>query len=557
MTFLPSFPLINQRTYKPILWNLLVHATFLNMYLFVLNADILHPLRWFYQWYVSFIWQGAWLYIIPLTILVFGQGAASTEDYIQTQPFYPSRFSMLKEIFSVHNLIVSWLHISIGFLIPWIYASFIGKEYERFSYKCVFKDAYCFSEKRLVIILGCMWINGLYFFQSHFMGTRYLQFPVIPLPKLVLIKSHLLETIQTSMKWVLIPNILFMVLYYARGGVIREFIAETFSLSFDHEPIDNIAGLFNIEVFFLLYLFSTLTVVSMKVMELFLRICLTERHLFPFYANQDKVNLTLCEGLKMSEYPIIQHLAFLDLNLLSEHNKSRREEIFKLSSFGGHPHQWNAIKKECLCVIEEFCNDLETNMKQPKKIKPAQELPKIPPLKHNVTNYFIDGESIESPIIKYEVQKSNRENLTAVQKKIDFITNLPIIMYFFGDRKDMRIRHAFRLSLPIKWACESLSFLACHSLKEDSYGILVTDLPTIISSLLRVKLTLDLVLKHTMQSASLSRQDLLNITQGTALKKSVKRSIYRIVNKFKCYINDIQLPKDVENQLMTFVAYKD
>lgn len=553
--FSPQSTFVSKRSFKPIIWNLLLQTTFLNVFIFVTQADILHPLKWFYDWYVYFVWQGSWLYILPLTIIVIGQGSASTEDYVKIQPFYSTRISLIRQVFTIHNIMIAMVHILIGFLIPWTYGSFIGDNYERMRYVCLYSNNYCLSEKRMFLIMGGMWVNFVYFIQSHFLGTRYLKFPVVQLPKFVLIKSKLFETIQTSIKWVILPDLVFLFLYFMKGGRLAVTFAEILNLTIEEERIDSFSGLLDLRLLIYLLVFSSMIIVSMRLMELFYRIYLTERYYFPFNSVQDDLP-TLTDGLKMVEFPIIQHLAFLDLMLLCEHSKSRREEIYKLSSFGGHPHLWNAIKKSCTSLIDEFINDLEEVMKPPAPPTLSRQ-PIKSPLRRNVPDYFVNYKLDPNTSKLSPTTATKKPDPTLLNELKDRITRTPFYRLIFGDRKDMRIRHVLRLSLPIKWACESISFLACHSLSEDKYGILVNDLSGILVMLLRLKQTIDNLLKRSSQATTVSAQDQLNALEGTALKKSVKRSIYRIVNTFKNYINDLQLSQEVESQLMLYISYKE
>lgn len=55
---------------------------------------------------------------------------------------------------------------------------------------------------------------------------------------------------------------------------------------------------------------------------------------------------------------ILKFLALQDLALLSRHSPSRRSEVFSLSQPGGHPHNWNAVSKECLALLTDLTQRL-------------------------------------------------------------------------------------------------------------------------------------------------------------------------------------------------------
>lgn len=547
--------IIGKRTLRPILWNLVLQACLLSCFVFVSRVNIFHPLNWFYDWYLNFIWYGSWIYMIPLTAMVVLLASASTEDYVKIQPFYATRFSLLHQAFNLHNFVVGILHLSIGFLIPWTYASITGSNYERCIYECVgVRNENCFSEKRFFLIMGGMWTSVLYFIHSHFFGTRYLKFPIVQLPKFILVKGKFLDTFRDSTKWIFIPNLSFIILYIFQGGAIASKVSTALGCLIEGDRLDSLTGIVNLELLAYLITFSLVINVTMRFTEVFSRVYLTERFYFPFYTASDDESPSLSKGLGMSDYPIIQHLAFLDLMLLSSHSKSRREEIFKLSSFGRHPHIWNAVKEGCSDMIVDFIEALEESMSLSPVSNPSGTNVKAS-LRRNVTDYFAGQNKTPYSNVTSPRRQVDSKGINSLI--VDQLSKLRIYLYLFGNRKDMKIRHTLRLGLTVKWACESLSFLASHSIKEDKYGILVNDIPSILGLLLQLKITLENLLKRTSLAASLSRQDLENIAEATALKKSVKRSIYRIVNTFKSYISDLQLSKDVESQLMPFIMYRE
>ncbi|XP_023608557.1 nucleoporin NDC1 isoform X10 [Myotis lucifugus] len=84
-----------------------------------------------------------------------------------------------------------------------------------------------------------------------------------------------------------------------------------------------------------------------------------QAHLFPvqppFVEESDEC---LAKVLNSNPPLIIKYLALQDLMLLSQYSPSRRQEVFSLSQPGGHPHNWTAISRECLNLLNDMTQKL-------------------------------------------------------------------------------------------------------------------------------------------------------------------------------------------------------
>lgn len=76
---------------------------------------------------------------------------------------------------------------------------------------------------------------------------------------------------------------------------------------------------------------------------------------FPLVKESDYV-LTLQDAIVMEKLPIIQHLACLDLFLLSQWSALRRQLLFSLSQPGAHPHNWNRLTENVLKLFHDYTN---------------------------------------------------------------------------------------------------------------------------------------------------------------------------------------------------------
>ncbi|KAF4021772.1 hypothetical protein G4228_013610 [Cervus hanglu yarkandensis] len=90
--------------------------------------------------------------------------------------------------------------------------------------------------------------------------------------------------------------------------------------------------------------------------------CLNEYHLFFLLAGAfmgySYSLLYFINNMNYLPFPIIQYLALQDLMLLSQYSPSRRQEVFSLSQPGGHPHNWTAISRECLNLLNDMTQKL-------------------------------------------------------------------------------------------------------------------------------------------------------------------------------------------------------
>lgn len=91
----------------------------------------------------------------------------------------------------------------------------------------------------------------------------------------------------------------------------------------------------------------------MNLMKFFFNLFLTEPVEFPLF-NTSEHSFSLQQSMIMSDFPIVQSLACLDLYNLAQWSKSRRQAFYTLSQPGGHPHNWNNIVNNVLKLFTEY-----------------------------------------------------------------------------------------------------------------------------------------------------------------------------------------------------------
>ncbi|XP_004695820.1 PREDICTED: nucleoporin NDC1-like, partial [Condylura cristata] len=100
-----------------------------------------------------------------------------------------------------------------------------------------------------------------------------------------------------------------------------------------HRPLDTVSGLLNLSLLYHVWLCGVFLLVTWYISWI----------LFKIFA---------------TEVSAVFYLALQDLMLLSQYSPSRRQEVFSLSQPGGHPHNWTAISRECLNLLNDMTQKL-------------------------------------------------------------------------------------------------------------------------------------------------------------------------------------------------------
>ncbi|ESO03466.1 hypothetical protein HELRODRAFT_192051 [Helobdella robusta] len=218
---------------------------------------------------------------------------------------------------------------------------------------------FCISRKfGLTIILGL-----LVFIKHISSGSFYLQFSILQLPKILKLKISLKEllsqTLHSSLTWLLVLH------------PINHFVLEPFAMhSFDgfvsksdFEIYEKNRSMWNIHeiIFHYVYIVSIHLILSvpLHVHSVFV----TEPLEFPIIPKLAADDLRcLSTALKFKQKKLIQYLALLDLRMLSEFSKSRRHELFSLSTPGFHPIYWQSITDEILKELEVFSSKINGHL---------------------------------------------------------------------------------------------------------------------------------------------------------------------------------------------------
>eukprot|EP00071_Canis_lupus_P041007 XP_022274564.1 nucleoporin NDC1 isoform X4 [Canis lupus familiaris] len=126
-----------------------------------------------------------------------------------------------------------------------------------------------------------------------------------------------------------------------------------------HRPLDTVRGLLNLSLLYHVWLCGVFLLMTWYISWILFKIFATEAHLFPVQPPfSEESDECLPKVLNSNPPLIIKYLALQDLMLLSQYSPSRRQEVFSLSQPGGHPHNWTAISRECLNLLNDMTQKL-------------------------------------------------------------------------------------------------------------------------------------------------------------------------------------------------------
>ncbi|MEE6495595.1 hypothetical protein FKM82_002092 [Ascaphus truei] len=127
------------------------------------------------------------------------------------------------------------------------------------------------------------------------------------------------------------------------------------------QPLDTLRGLLNLSLFYHIWLCGTFCLTTWYMVWVLFRIYATEARVFPVQSSFAEEADQCLPYVLSCHTPLVKYLALQDLTLLSQYSPSRRQEVFSLSQPGGHPHNWTAISRECLSLLNNLTTRLVTH----------------------------------------------------------------------------------------------------------------------------------------------------------------------------------------------------
>lgn len=336
--------------------------------------------------------------------------------------------------------------------------------------------------------------------------------------------------------------------------------------------------------------------------------------------NQHAHNVTLVEALANTKVPIVRQLAAQDLYTLatSKDARARRQQIYKLSIPGGHPYNWNALCAQCLSLINAYNDELKASIScitigvakpqnnnhqmiggYPSTIRrsfmyataspggysisnsPKTATEMAEKIRQRQYNESAGMRNMMSPTREYNgVGKSAQSPSTDpcarfndcighVGRRVKAfkcaILQTPGIHYLFAESETARLHSLLAPSKTqeMAWIVQGIAAIATHSLREDHYGVVQTNLPTLIQTLLRLKVTIDKIpnlngaITALMESHQQTNSSQYPQNCALFMRNAVKRSLYDICITFAEYLPDLIRDDEDLKVIQCFVNFKE
>lgn len=552
--------------------SIITHFILMSGVILVTNLDITHPLEWIQNTWSVVSCVRMWTYFLIFSIVVLLQGIVCSKDYISAVSYASSRFVKFCHIFTPHNLLVGGLYTLLGGALAWLHLSVEGGRFSSLVKSCEKLQGYCLVEEHFFLLLEGLWIGFYFFSNSIYMGSRNLQFSIIPQSKLSQVKRGIQVIFVNILIDAVWPVIYFVGFYSIFGNYCRNIISSPLSLSIEELPLDRFSRLLSLSLTFYAWLHAVLFILVIYSMHLLFQSFLTEW--VPFEIEKihcnEKSTMSLADALTMDSIPVFQQLGYLDLVNIAQKDKFRRSVLFTLSQPGGHPYNWNNIVEKSLSLMRKFsdglnaaCSSQKEELSQHSKTVStlnSQMLEKpyvyhmrslIPPAAELAVNTPAESKAV--PIDNFVVQylKNIKKNL------ISYLLSKRFISFIFAEQFENKLKHVLRDAQAVVWAADGISSLAAVSLIEDPYGIVQKDLPEIIDVLLKLKQSLDKLQKMNVSIRKPMSDDRFLKQMLVNLRSAVKRSLYKIVSHFRNYIDDLALAPVTIDQLQPFFTYRE
>ncbi|KAK6339078.1 hypothetical protein TWF696_009866 [Orbilia brochopaga] len=291
-------------------------------------------------------------------------------------------------------------------------------------------------------------------------------------------------------------------------------------------------------------------------------------------------NGSLIFGLKLKKKPLSRRMAFRELAYIATENKSRRESIF--ADLTKPVSAWKQILTECCEVIGVITTNLSPApepspnalvAKSPSPIKDIKDFSPQKPLDENILrtpakHHVVDrwqatpGNMPSSPI-NLDAIKTHIVKKEAIESKIyQFLT--PLLDSKYGDSFRVTIQKKTTTLLPdASMQVDAITILVgfvCASLKEDIYGMVQKDLPSLLEEFVKITAVLegymskpplhwtDIHAKTVLERHSPSANEKL-FPEAVALLTAVNLGLQKIGDAFDPYLDKLSLSIDVRRKL--------
>ncbi|XP_048207315.1 nucleoporin NDC1 [Perognathus longimembris pacificus] len=357
------------RIVASIVWSVLLLPICTTVFIIFNSLDLFHPIQWLSDSVNDLCSSYVIFYLLLLSVVIVIISIFNVEFYAVVPSVPCSRLALIGRIIHPQQLMHSFVHAALGMVTAWCAAVINKGQYSFLVVPCTKTESLdsppaqtCLNEYHLFFLLAGAFMGYSYSLLYFVNNMNYLPFPIIQQYKFLRFRRSLLLLVKHSCVESLFLVRNFCIVYYFLGYIPKAWISTAMNLHIDehfHRPLDTVSGLLNLSLLYHIWLCGVFLLITWYISWILFKIYATEAHVFPvqppFAGDSDE-----CLPKVLSSNPplIIKYLALQDLMLLSQYSPSRRQEVFSLSQPGGHPHNWTAISRECLNLLNDMTQKL-------------------------------------------------------------------------------------------------------------------------------------------------------------------------------------------------------
>ncbi|KAM3603868.1 uncharacterized protein V6R79_003177 [Siganus canaliculatus] len=352
------------RAAASIAWAVLLLPPLTAVFVILSRFSLLHPIQTLSECLSLLTSASAIFSIILLCGVVLMVGFLNLEYYTVIPTIACSKIALLGQLLHPRQCVNSIAHCIMGIIVAWCCVITIGGRYETLGYPCPQSDGpphMCLNEHHLILLLAGAFVGFWHSLLGVIMNMNYVPFHTVQQYKYLRFKGSLPLVVKCSAIQALYSVRNYIFVYFFLGYIPKAWICKTLNLHLNSSvnPLDSIAGLLDLSLLYHLWISATFLLLTWHMTLLLFRIFVTEVYTFPVQSSfTEDAHHCLSKILTDKQPMIVKFLALQDLALLSQHSPSRRCEVFSLSQPGGHPHNWNAISKECLSLLADLTQRL-------------------------------------------------------------------------------------------------------------------------------------------------------------------------------------------------------
>lgn len=355
---------VSWRAAASIAWSVLLLPLATAVFVIFSKFSLFHPIQTISECLSLLTSASAIFSLILLCGVVLMIGFLDFEYYTVIATVACSKVALLGQLLHPRQLANSLVHCIMGLMVAWCCAVLIGFRYESLGFPCPQTDGppqMCLNEYQLILLLAGAFVGFSHSVQGVMHNMNYVSFPTVHQYKYLRFKGSLPLVVKCSATQALYSVRNYIVVYFFLGYIPRVWICKTLGLQMNSSvhALDSVAGLLDLSLLYHLWLSATFFLFMWYMTLMLFRIFVTEVYSFPVQSSfTEEAFQCLPRVLTDSQTMILKFLALQDLALLSQHSPVRRGEVFSLSQPGGHPHNWNAISKECLSLLADLTQRL-------------------------------------------------------------------------------------------------------------------------------------------------------------------------------------------------------